>query len=343
MTADRGLDVLVVGGGPVGLAAGIEARRHGLSAMVVEHRDGPVDKACGEGLMPTGVRALRALGVDVGGRPFVGIRYLGGGLEVQARFRAGPGLGIRRTVLHEALRDRADEVGVEHRTAHVRTVEQGDDGVQAAGVRARWLVAADGLHSTVRRELGLDRPAPGRVRFGLRRHYALAPWADHVEVHWSAQAEAYVTPVADDVVGVAVLGQRGVNHAEALAGFPALQARLRGAAPVSEVRGAGPLRQSSSAVRCGRVVLVGDAAGYVDALTGEGLATGLGTARAAIHALAAGRPQDYEASWSRETRRYRLLTAALLEVVSAPIGRALLVPVAARFPRAFGRGVDLLA
>ena len=97
------VDLLVAGGGPVGLAVAIGARAAGLSVAVVEPRAVPVDKACGEGLMPAAVAALGRLGVPVTGRPFVGIRYLSPGRAVAANFRAGPGLGVRRTTLHAAL------------------------------------------------------------------------------------------------------------------------------------------------------------------------------------------------------------------------------------------------
>jgi flavin-dependent dehydrogenase len=222
-----------------------------------------------------------------------------------------------------------------------------DDGttVQAAGIRARWLVAADGLHSTVRREAGLDVPAQGRspVRFGIRRHYAVQPWTDHVEVHWADGHEAYVTPVADDLVGVAVLGPAGTGFDEALDALPALTARLRGAPAVTELRGAGPLRQTARSVRKGRILLVGDAAGYVDALTGEGLSTGFTAAHEAVAAIAAGQPESYPRAWSRATRRHRLLTGTLLGLTAKEGPRGLLVPAAARLPRVFGAAVDLLA
>jgi flavin-dependent dehydrogenase len=181
------------------------------------------------------------------------------------------------------------------------------------------------------------------VRFGLRRHFALPPWTDHVEVHWAPGHEAYVTPIADDLVGVAVLGPPGTGFDEALAALPALTARLRGAAPATEVRGAGPLRQTARSVRQGRVLLVGDAAGYVDALTGEGLSTGFTAAREAVAAITDGRPERYPRSWARVTRRHRLLTAGLLEVTARAGPRAALVPAAARLPRAFAGAVNLLA
>lgn len=337
------LDLLVVGGGPVGLAGAIEARQLGLSVAVLEQREAPVDKACGEGLMPSAVARLAALGVPVRGQEFVGIRYVAGGRQVEGRFRGGPGLGVRRTVLHQALSARADELGVERVRTRVTEVGQGPGSVIAAGRSARWLLAADGLHSAVRRDLGLEAPARGPARYGLRRHFAVEPWTDHVEVHWSQHAEAYVTPVAPDLVGVAVLVRSGTAYDEALAGFPVLRERLRGSEPVTGVRGAGPLRQRVVSVRSGRILLVGDAAGYVDALTGEGLATGLAGARAAVRAVVDGCPERYVSDWARQTRRSRLLTAGLLRLTSHDRPRALLVPVASRVPGAFAAAVNLLA
>ena len=327
----------------MGLACAIEARQRHLSVAVVEPRDGPVDKACGEGLMPSALDSLAALGVEVPGRPFVGIRYLDGVRQVEARFRAGPGLGVRRTALHAALAARAEDLGVEIVRAQASAVEQSRDGVMVAGRCARWLLAADGLHSPVRRGLGVQQHVRGPSRFGLRRHYAVQPWTDFVEVYWSPTAEAYVTPVGPGLVGVAVLTRRRTGFGETLQAFPALLARLRGGEPVTQVRGAGPLRQRVRTVRQGRVLLVGDAAGYVDALTGEGLATGLASARQAVQALAAGRPEHYAALWARETRRSRLLTTGLLSATGREQVRAVLVPLAARAPGAFACAVNLLA
>ncbi|MEP6761611.1 MAG: NAD(P)/FAD-dependent oxidoreductase [Sporichthyaceae bacterium] len=336
-------DLIVAGGGPIGLATAICARLAGMSVTVVEPRTAPVDKACGEGLMPGAVERLRELGVHPPGRAFHGIRYLSPTRTAEARFRAGPGLGVRRTDLHAALLARADELGVEQVRGRVDDVVQESDQVHAAGLRARWLVAADGLHSPVRRVLGLDRSIVGAPRFGQRRHFRVPAWTELVEVHWSGSAEAYVTPVADDVVGVAALCGQGRRFEDVLTEFPALVDRLSGAVALSELRGAGPLRQDVTARRSGRVLLVGDAAGYVDALTGEGLATGLATAAAAVEALVTGRPQDYEQAWRRATRRYRLLTGALLRASQVQAVRPHIVPAASRLPRVFAGIVELLA
>ncbi|MFH8886148.1 NAD(P)/FAD-dependent oxidoreductase [Streptomyces californicus] len=336
------IDVLVAGGGPAGLAAAIRAASAGLEAVVVEPRATPVDKACGEGIMPGGVAALRALGVRVGGRELRGIRYTDGRHSAEAAFRGGPGAGVRRTELHTALRERAAALGVRVVTAKVHDVRQDERSVTAAGLTARWLIAADGLHSPLRRALGLDRPASGPGRYGLRRHYPVAPWTDHVEVHWSPHGEAYVTPVGDRLVGVAVLSRDRRPYDGHLTAFPTLAARLADVPGATTVRGAGPLRQSAHGRRAGRVLLVGDAAGYVDALTGEGIALAVATATAAIDCLAAGRPEDYPRRWARVTRRYRWLTAALLGAAGHPASGRIIVAAAHRAPAVFRGAVHAL-
>lgn len=336
------LDLLVVGGGPVGLATALYADRVGLSVAVVEQRSGPIDKACGEGLMPGAVAALRELGVALQGHDFRGIRYTDGRRSAEALFSGGVGVGVRRTRLHQALAAAVDRAGIGVHVATVDRVEQDAEHVRAAGIEARYLAAADGLHSPIRRMLGLDRQRSGRSRYGLRRHFAVRPWTDLVEVHWAGGMEAYVTPLSEDLVGVAVLTSRRASYDEQLAHFPHLASRLP-AGGSSEVRGAGPLRQASSRRVAGRVMLVGDAAGYVDALTGEGIAVGLASARALVECATADHPAAYERQWLAASRRYRWLTHALLWTRNQEALAATIVPAAYRLPPVFRAAVHQLA
>lgn len=278
--SDYDADLLIVGGGPGGLATALHARRLGLSVIVAEPRDGPIDKACGEGLMPGGLAELTSLGVDPVGMPFHGIAYLSEGRQAQARFRRGPGRGVRRTTLHAALAARAKEEDTDWIRTRVTSVAQDARGVSAAGVRAKWLVAGDGLHSQVRRAVGITAAAGTPRRYGVRWHYRVPAWSEFVEVYWSRWGEAYVTPVEPDLVGVAILSRGRPD----LAWFPRLARRLHGA-PRGQHRGCGPLRQVVSRRVAGRVLLVGDAAGYEDALTGEGISLALKQSAAAVDAI----------------------------------------------------------
>jgi 2-polyprenyl-6-methoxyphenol hydroxylase-like FAD-dependent oxidoreductase len=157
------IDVLVVGGGPAGLATAINCAQAGLSVNVAEPRTGPIDKACGEGLMPSAVTRLAAIGVRPDGHPLRGIRYLDSRHRADAPFRRGPGLGVRRTTLHAALAARAAELAIPVLPVRVAGFTQHNSGVTAAGIEARYLVAADGLHSAIRRACALD-PTPARHR-----------------------------------------------------------------------------------------------------------------------------------------------------------------------------------
>ena len=340
------IDLLVAGGGPAGLATATYAAKAGLEVVVLDRRHGPIDKACGEGLMPHTVKHLEALGVTVEGKRFAGITYTDGRRTARAEFAGGPGMGVRRTVLHSALSAAARDAGVHIVQEEVGPVSQDGQSVRCGELRARYLAAADGLHSPIRRSLGLNQPARGRRRWGIRRHYRVAPWTDTVEVHWATgtagDAEAYITPVADDCVGVAVLTSEQGRFDGQLARFPDLAARLAGQ-PHGSDRAAGPLRQRVRSRVAGRVMLVGDAAGYVDALTGEGLGIAFGGAELLVGCVLADDPEDYDRQWRRMSRRYRLLTAGLLHASGVAPVRAAIVPAAAAMPRVFRGIVSQLA
>ncbi|MFI5731081.1 NAD(P)/FAD-dependent oxidoreductase [Kribbella sp. NPDC051587] len=336
------IDLLVAGCGPAGAATAIRAALAGLSVVVIEPRQGPIDKACGEGIAHSAVDYLERLGVTLHGRPFHGIRYLDADHCVDARFTAGPGLGVRRTTLHQALLDRLADLNVPIDHTRVGPITQNDTSVSAAGHTARYLAAADGLHSPIRRQLDLGGTT-GAARRGLRQHFHVSPWTELVEVYWSELGEAYVTPVAEDLVGVAILTTARGTFDSHLDAFPALKRRLSGATPASAVMGAGPLRQHVHRRVSGRVLLVGDAAGYIDALTGEGIAVALRTSAELVDCLSDDRPADYEVAWRRVSRECRLLTASLLWARNRRLLAPRIVPAAARLPGVYAQIVNRLA
>jgi flavin-dependent dehydrogenase len=336
------LDLVVVGGGPAGLATAIEARRAGLAVRVLDRARPPIDKACGEGLMPDAAARLAELGVALApgeSYRFRGIRYVEGALAATGDFPEGAGLGVRRLALHAALARRAAEVGAELSWG---TAVRGlaPDGVATDGgpVAARCVAGADGLHSKVRRWAGLEAPPAPRRRFGVRRHFAVAPWSEYVEVHWGPGCEAYVSPVGPELVGIAILwsGTAG-GFEELLARFPALAARLEGAPIASRDRGAGPLEQRIRGVVRGRVALVGDAAGYLDAITGEGIAVALHQARALAEAVARGDLGRYAAAHRRLARLPNAVTGLVLFLERRPRLRRRALRALAEEPALFSR------
>jgi len=333
-------DVVVVGGGPAGLATGIELRRRGLEVLVVDRSQPPIDKACGEGLMPDGVCRLEAMGVDLAGvetASIAGICYLDEDSRAEASFRLGRGLGVRRPVLQRAMVSRADQVGVRCLWGlTVRSLERGGVSTDQGNIRAAWTVGADGLHSRVRRWAGLDSNKHLWRRFGVRRHYAVEPWTDKVEVHWAETGEAYVTPVGPEHVGIAILwsGSKS-NFDELLAKFPELERRVMDSRIVSEDRGAAQLEQRTRGVHGGSVALVGDAAGYRDAITGEGLSLAFHQARALAEAIDCEDLRGYESAVRKLSRLPNALIRVLLEIESRPKLRRRLLRTLAADPRLF--------
>lgn len=342
------LDLLVCGGGPVGLASAIAARLSGLSAAVLERSREVQDKACGEGLMPHGVRALERLGVRLpAGHAITGVRFIDGQRSVAGRFSGRLGRGLPRVELLAALEQRALELGVSvWRGCTLRGLSRGRQltrvdvrtptGAQRR-LSARLLVGADGLRSPIRRRLGYELPqrhALERQRYGMRQHFRIAPWSDFVEVHFAAGAEAYVTPLGPERVGVALLtyGRPG-RFGELLERFHPVCDRLAaGSVPLGRPLGAGPLEQRSRALLAPGVALVGDAAGYRDAITGEGLSIGFGCARALVARFAQGELEHYPADHARLSRPLDRLTQSLLFLARRPRLRRLALDQLARHP-----------
>lgn len=377
-------DVVIAGGGLAGACTALALARRGLSAIVVDKAEFPRDKPCGEGLLPHGLQLLDALGcgdvVDAcGGQPFRGILYRCHGVVARGDFASGAtGRGVRRRLLDQALRERAQASGARLVMGTVTGVALDDDGstltlADGSSLRARFLVGADGPRSTVRHALGLDGGTPSRARYALRGHFQLAPGMalpDRVEVNVVSGYELYVTPIggaasagASGVVGVAALCEkRALNDAGGAAARPAqrLQAliaacepvaeRLVGAAPEGGTLACGPLRVRARNVSAGRAFLVGDAAGYVDAITGEGMSLAIKTAALAATAIADAHEgllaldaarRRYRTQRAAAFRDHAILTFGLVELARHPFFARRAIARLAREPALFSRLLEV--
>lgn len=337
-------EVVVVGAGVAGCATALHLAAHGREVLLIDRGQYPREKVCGEGLMPHGVRELRALGLAEGlrtggARPFRGICYHVDDTMAEGRFARGSGLGVRRHLLDANLARRCAEAGV--RTwldTRVRGLSLGARGVRLdcdrGQVWAQVVVGADGRRSRVRRALGLDRSPRGPHRYGLRAHMKLAPGGRErsvVDVYLHPEVEVYLTPTGHGEVNIAVLcgkdftrslGQQPLDRLLAMARLDeGLADLLEGASPLTPVQVCGPLRRCARDVVADRALLVGDAAGFVDAITGEGMSIALICARLAadvLHArldadaLSAGQLQPYAAQRRAHTRDQTALTEIIL-------------------------------
>ncbi len=301
-------DVFVLGGGPAGLAAAIAARRKGFAVTLADADLPPIDKACGEGLMPDSLAAAAQLGIELpegAGFPFRGIRFAGASHTVAADFpHQGVGRGVRRTLLHPLLVEAATNAGVQLLWGvSVTGMTEHTVATQMGPISARWIVGADGGQSMVRRWAGIAAVRREGKRFGFRRHYPIAPWSDYVEIHWSDGCQFYVTPVgANEVCVVLMSRNQHLRIADALPRFPALRERLRDVTPSTPERGSFAATRRLKRVTAGHVALLGDASGTVDAITGEGLCLAFQQALALAAALEADDPGLYESEHARLSR-----------------------------------------
>lgn len=296
--SDSHTDALIVGGGPAGLAAAIALRHKGFDCIVVDAMLPPIDKACGEGLMPDAINALASLGVSIeeeDGYALKGIRFANATHQVDAAFPEGHGIGVRRTRLHERLAQHAHDHGVRLCwNSRTKPIDQRTALINGKEVSFRWLIGADGQASSVRRWAKLDHTLQKKLRYGFRRHYQITPWSDFVEVHWAAAGQLYITPVSpDSVCAVFVTRDLKLDRTDILSSFPEIAARLKDAPLLSQQRGAVSATRKLRRVANKTVALIGDASGSVDAVTGEGLAMSFRQAHALAEAMEAGSLEQY--------------------------------------------------
>lgn len=299
------------------MATAIAARRRGLSVAVSDGAVPPIDKACGEGLMPDGLAALRALGVEIpagAGHPFRGIRFVNGKHCAEAAFASGPALGIRRTALHRVLVEHAARCGV---SMLWQTAVAGlhHDGVSLTNgfVPTRWIVGADGSNSRVRAWAGLDHHEKRAMRFGFRRHYRVPAWTDFMELYWGDDCQIYVTPIGRDELCLALVSSDPHLRLDAaLEKLPELASRLERAEVGSTERGAITVGRRLRRLHRDNAVLVGDASGGVDAITGEGLCLAFRHASLLADCLADGNLGRYQSEHRQLLRRPAMMARLML-------------------------------
>ena len=355
-TAVTQSDVAIVGAGPAGLSCAIAAANQGLQVELIDAMQPGIDKACGEGLMPGSLAALSALGFDLNRdlshietALLRGIRFLSDEPSsthnpvTEATFPAGPGRGIRRTVLHQLLLDRATSLGVRcHWQNSVQSITQTSDSAvirtNRQTLRARYLIGADGHQSRVAKWAGLEKSSTYSRRIGLRQHYTIAPWTDFVEVYWSDHGQAYVTPISSSEVCVAfVADAKLASSTEALQHFPALAHRLGSAQPNGTPRGSVTYGRTLRRVATGNIALIGDASGSVDAVTGEGMALCFRQAAALALALKSNDLAPYRQAHRDIQRMPSLMSRSLLLMGRHPRLRGRTLTTFERNPRLFSR------
>ena len=334
--------VLVIGGGPAGLAAAIAVRMKGFEVTVADGAKPPIDKACGEGMMPGTMAALRELGVAIcpsDGRALRGVCFKDTTTSVEANFSSAAGFGMRRTVLHQKMVDRAQECGI---TLLWNTPVAGlSDGGAILGdrlLKASWIIGADGVHSRVRRWIGLEKKTLQETRFAQRQHFRLKPWTDCMEIHWGQAAQAYVTPLSNDETCLSMISRDPrMRLDDAWREFPALAGRLSRAEASSTERGAVTVTRRLNRVYRGNVALTGDASGSVDAVTGEGLCLSFHQAIALAKAVGVGNLESYQRAHRQLIRRPHIMGRLLLLLDRYPSLRKRALRSMAGEPELFAR------
>jgi 2-polyprenyl-6-methoxyphenol hydroxylase-like FAD-dependent oxidoreductase len=191
--------------------------------------------------------------------------------------------------------------------------------VNGTQVAARWVIGADGGASRVRKWAGLESRSRSRHRFGFRRHYCVAPWTDCMEIHWGPDCQIYVTPVTSLEVCVALISRDpALRLDDAMKHFPQLRERLGSAPAISSERGTATATRRLRRVYRGRLVLVGDASGSVDAITGEGLCHAFRQAIALADAIAGGDLAQYQSAHRRMRRRPAFMAGFMLTLGESP-------------------------
>jgi menaquinone-9 beta-reductase len=348
-------EVVVAGGGPAGCAAAIFLRQLGHDVLLLDAARFPRDKVCGESVSPEAWRLLERLGAAVAVRalapgPVRGMQLTApDGTRFVGRYREDRevGFALRRIDLDAALLASARAAGVEVREG-ARVVETLRDGPAVAGVavatseavppspiRARLVVGADGRHGRVARSLGLLHEHPRLRKFAVRGHFeGMQGLAELGEMQVAGGGYCGVAPLSQTRANVAfVLDLSEMRAAEGdLAAFyadtlqrrwPGLHERLHHARLLAPPRAIGPLALVARRTTLPGLVLVGDAAGFFDPFTGEGITLALRSAEIAAEvghaALQRGASlQEYETRRDAATRDKFRVNRLLQRLIAWP-------------------------
>jgi 2-polyprenyl-6-methoxyphenol hydroxylase-like FAD-dependent oxidoreductase len=341
-------DVLVVGGGPAGLGAAIAASMRGLRAAVVDPRRPPIDKPCGEGLLPEAVDGLHGLGVPLNSEiafPLRGICFQDDFSNVSALLPEGRAFGLRRTALHELLTARAAAVGVKFFWgARVSDFEVSGARVDGEFVRCRWLVGADGHNSVVRKWAALEPRGTNGRRFAFREHFSISPWTEFVEVHWTNHAQMILTPVGPREVCAGVFtSDPQMRLEEALEEFPVVAQRLRNAPRMSAEKGTVTALERPRRVTRGSVALIGDASCTVDGVAGQGLSLAFQQAGQLADAMTSSDLAAYESAHRKISVLAMRMTRLLLLMNRSSTLRRGILKIFARRPGLFSKIISIHA
>ena len=313
-------DVAIVGAGPAGAALAIELGRRGVRVNLYEKAHAPRLKACGEGILPHGVAALRAIAGDLPDAPRVrGLRFVVHGAAVEADFPEGYGLVVRRDRLHAWLFDRAGALGDVDLRIGTPYVPSGE----------RFVVGADGTTSMFHRRLPAHRPVERRV--GLSTHMAgIDGVTDQVEVFFHPLGEIYLAPAGEGEALVAALVYQRTFRRDALTfllrDIPELRARTSHIEMTTPLLASSPLGLSVPNVVDGDLLLIGDAAGAPDPITGDGMAMAFASVKPAADAVVDGDLTRYQRERRALGRTSERLGRLLLRMarVHGPAARTLL-------------------
>ena len=313
--------------------------RAGVRTVLLDRSRFPRDKPCGEGLMPAGISVLEELGVALDAFPSLGgvsYRVPMAGSASGDFVNGKSGRGVRRLVFDQILADEAqttanvdarygcDASGLDLTREHPVLKTAGGE------IACRYVIGADGLHSRVARWVGWARPARSR-RFALVGHIAAPSHdIDRVIVTLAPGYEVYSAPTGPSELLVAVLGSKSALRVgdepvrEAYARHVAAAHPDLSVPPDVAVHGAGPFWVRPSTIADRRVFLAGDAAGFLDPLTGDGMTDALVAARR-LAMLIASEVRDPAAEyrrWEKGQWRRRMFVNRLALTLTGSSGLA---------------------